>query len=302
VLARLVGFSGLFWITAILAPLAIVVLWRFVPTPSRSVPHRDVQANAGQIRAMLWNPHLLRLDIGIFTLHAVLTALFVSVPVVLAERLGVPVTGHWKIYLSVLACSVPVMIPLVLLAGRGSRVFVVMPVAVGLLLAAQGVLGLETGYWSVVIALWLFFCGFNTLEALLPSLVSRVAPAAGKGTAIGVYNTWEFLGVFVGGAAGGWVHGAYGLPGVALMCAAGLVAWLAILLAGSVPVLHDSRLLRIEGGGTAAEARRLSEELSRVPGVLEATVVAEEGVAYVKFDRSRLDEAQLARFGASSRG
>jgi MFS family permease len=228
-----------------------------------------------------------------------MTAMFVSVPVVLADRLDIPVTDHWKIYLSVLAGSLPVMIPLIMLAGRGGRVFTVMPAAVGLLIAAQGVLLYKSGFWAVVAALWLFFCGFNTLEALLPSMVSRVAPAAGKGAAIGVYNTWEFLGVFVGGAAGGWVNGVYGLYGVALMCAAVLVGWLLILLSGSAPALHDSRMLRIDGGGTAAEASRLSEELSRIPGVLEATVVAEEGVAYVKVDRGRLDEEQLSRYGAA---
>lgn len=297
-LARVVGIKGLFWITAALAPVAIAVLWRFVPTPSRTVPHRDVQTTAGHIRGVLKDPHLRRLDIGIFVLHAVLTALFVSVPVELADGLGIAVTEHWQIYLWVLACSLPVMIPLILLAGRRDRVFMVTPLAVVLLLSAQVLLLFQSGYWGLVVALWLFFCGFNTLEALLPSLVSRLAPAAGKGTAMGVYNTWEFLGVFVGGAAGGWVFGAHGLAGVALMCAAGLAAWLLVLLTGPAPVLRDSRLLRI-AGGTAAEARRLSEELARIPGVLEATVVAGEGVAYVKVDSEQLDEDRLARYGAS---
>jgi len=299
VLIRFAGLQGVFWVTALLALAAIVVLWRYVPTPARSVPHRDVQATAGQIRRVLADPHLRRLDFGIFMLHAVLTALFVSVPVVLAERLGVDVTEHWRIYLLVLLCSLPVMLPLIVLAGRRSRVFMVSRVSVGLLLAAQLLLLLEPGYWVVVGALWLFFCGFNTLEALLPSLVSRVAPAAGKGAAIGVYNTGEFLGAFVGGAAGGWVYGAYGLGGIAVTCVAGLGVWMVVLLTGSPPTLYDSRLLRI-GSGTATGAPNLAEELSRIPGVLEATVVAEEGVAYVKIDREHLDEDQLARYGAPS--
>lgn len=298
-LERVVGVPGLFWITAVLAPLAVVVLWRFVPAPTRSVMHHDVETTPEYFRRVLADPHLLRLDFGIFMLHAVLTAMFVVVPVVLSEGQGVDVGEHWKIYLSVLAGSLPVMIPLILLAGRGARVFNVAPVAVGLLLAAQVALLSGPGYWGLVVALWLFFCGFNTLEALLPSLVSRIAPAAGKGTAIGVYNTWEFMGVFVGGAAAGWVHGTYGLAGVAIMCGGGLVLWLVVLLTGSTPALFESRLLRIPGV-TAGAAPGLSEELIRVPGVLEATVVAEEGVAYVKIDSSRLDEDRLASYGALS--
>lgn len=298
-LDRVIGVKGLFWITAILAPLAVVVLMRFVPTPARSVTHRDVETTPEYLRRVLSNRHLLRLDFGIFMLHAVLIAMFVAIPITLSEGRGIDVGDHWKIYLSVLICSLPVMIPLVLFAGRGARVFRVVPAAVGLVLAAQVTMLLEPGYPGIVVALWLFFCGFNTLEALLPSLVSRIAPAAGKGTAIGVYNTWQFLGVFVGGTAGGWLHGVYGLGGVAVMCTAGLLAWLALLLTGSAPALFESRLLRIPEV-TAGGARGLSEELTRVPGVLEATVVAEEGVAYVKIDSSRLDEERLAGYGVPS--
>lgn len=298
-LTRVAGIEGVFWITAVLALGAIVVLWRLVPNPARSVPHRDVQADAGQIRRVLADPHLRRLDFGIFMLHAVLTAVFVCVPLVLVERLSIPVADHWRLYVPVLLGSLPVMIPLVLLAGRGRWVFTVSRASVGLLVAAQILLLLEPGYWSIAAGLWLFFCGFNTLEALLPSLVSRVAPAAGKGAAIGVYNTGEFLGAFVGGVGGGWMYGQYGLAGVALMCAAGLVLWLGVLLSASPPALYDSRLLRLDGS-RAADPRSLSEELAGIPGVLEATVIAEEGVAYVKIDRERLDEEQLARYGATS--
>ena len=297
-LTRVFGVSGLFWISAALAPVAMAVLWRFVPTPSRSVNHRDVETAPEHVRQVLGNPHLRRLDLGIFVLHAVLTATFVAVPITLVHKLGIGVGEHWKIYLSVLVLSIPVMVPLIFLA-RGTRVFRMMPVAVALALAAQLVILFWPGFWGLMVALWLFFCGFNTLEALLPSLVSRVAPAAGKGTAIGVYNTSEFLGVFIGGAAAGWIQGSYGLHGVAVMCTIALALWLLVLLTASAPALFDSRVLRI-AGASRAEAGGLSEELTRIPGVLEATVVAEEGVAYVKIDRDRLDEDQLARYGALS--
>lgn len=299
-LTRVVGVPGLFWITAALVPLAMLVLWRVIPTPAQSVLRRDVETTPDYLRRILRDPHLRRLDIGIFVLHAVLTALFVSIPQVLVQDLGIEMTAHWRMYILALLCSLPVMIPLIILAGRGERVFTIMPLAVAVLLAAQVVLFLGPGYqYAVVAGLWLFFCGFNTLEALLPSLVSRLAPAAGKGTAIGVFNTFEFMGVFAGGAAGGWLHGAYGLPGVAVLCAAGITAWLLLLFTGTRAQLLESRLLRV-GGTTVAAARQLSDDLSRIPGVLEAIVVAEEGVAYVKVDPGRLDEARLNRYGGPS--
>lgn len=298
-LARLVGVPGLFWITAALVPLAMLVLWRWVPSPARSATHHDVETMPGYFRRVLTDPQLLRLDFGIFMLHGVLMAMFVSIPVTLSEVQGIALSEHWKIYVPVLVASLPVMIPLVILAGRGARVFRVVAAAVGLVLAAQLTLFVNSGYWGLVAALWLFFCGFNTLEALLPSLVSRLAPAAGKGTAIGVYNTWQFLGVFIGGAAGGWVYGASGPAGVAMVCAAGLALWLVVLLTGRTPELFESRLLRV-AETPQRDAQALSERLAAVPGVLEATVVAEEGVAYIKIDSERLDDAQLRRFGALS--
>jgi len=299
VLTEWVGVKGLFWITAALTPVAIGVLWLFVPTPARSVVHRDVETTPQYLGRILADPHLRRLDLGIFVLHGVLTALFVSVPQVLAQVHGVDIAAHWRIYVLVLLFSLPVMIPLILLAGRGRRVFAVLPAAVVILLSAQLVLLLYPAYYGLLLGLWLFFCGFNTLDALLPSLVSRLAPAAGKGTAIGVFNTSEFLGVFAGGTAGGWLHGQYGLGGVAALCAAALAVWLLVALLGSTPALFESRLLRL-GDMPLSDAGDLSDELSRIPGVLEATVVADEGVAYVKVDSSRLDEARLEKYGALS--
>ncbi len=194
-----------------------------------------------------------------------------------------------------LLASVPPMVLLIMRAGRGPRTFEVMRIAASLLLVAQASFFMLSTYWGMVAAAWLFFCGFNTLEALLPSLVSRIAPAAGKGAAIGVYNTWQFSGVFVGAVAGGWLHGSYALPGVALLCAAAIALWLLVMLLAPQPALFDSRVLRVSAE-SEDEARRLTAQLATVAGVIEATVIAGEGIAYVKVDSSNLDEALLARF------
>jgi len=298
VLNSIVGVPGIFWFTALLASLGILILTR-VPTPVSSRHHLDVQPAPAQFAGVLRDTQLLRLDLGIFLLHMVLTATFVVIPLVLVQETGIAAPQQWKVYLSVIALSVVGMVPLVFLSSRKHLIRYIFIAAVALLLAGQLLMYFEHAVFLwLAFALWLFFVGFNVMEALLPSLVSRVAPAQSKGTAVGVYNSFQYFGVFLGGALGGWVHGAYGFNGVFLMCAALLVLWLAVTLTSPAPRLLDTRLLRV-GPRRPDEARALVQQLSAIAGVAEAVVVAEDGVAYLKVDKSLLDDAALERFAAT---
>jgi len=130
------------------------------------------------------------------------------------------------------------------------------------------------------------------LEATLPSIVSRVAPAGSKGTATGVYTSLQFLGAAVGGGGGGWIVKAYG-PGALFLAAAILcVLWLLAAWPMRMPMAVRVRsypLPRLRDGD------RLSRELANVPGVLEAVVIATESVAYLKVDRHGFDEQVVLR-------
>ncbi len=290
VLGRSIGVPGIFALTGVLALSAMAVVRWVIPDPARAVGLR-VQDAAG-IARVFRNPELARLNFGIFVLHAVLMALFVVVPFELRSA-GLPAESHWQVYLPVMLGSFVLMVPPIILAERGGWQKAVFLGAIGALLAGQvGLAWLGQSVGGVAWSLLLFFAGFNLLEASLPSLVSRTAPPAVKGTAIGVYSSVQFLGAFVGATAGGFISKQLGAPWVFGACAAVTLSWLALAVGMQAP----------RGGGTRAyavprlDARRadgLSRKLADVPGVREAMVMAGEGVAYLEVDSARFDEQSV---------
>jgi MFS family permease len=226
-LYHLIGMGGLFALTGVLALGAIGVAAWLVPDAPRRAQASAADA-PGALRTALLDPQLLRLNAGIFVLHLVQMAMFVVVPPLLVAS-GLPLPAHWKIYLPVVLASFALMLPPVLHADRRNAGRGVMLGAIALLFLAEGGLTLS-GPHIVLLALLLlaFFCAFNVLEALIPSLVSRLVPAQARGTAIGVYNTAQTLGLFCGGLLGGWIAGRHGPAAVFGVCAALALAWLGI--------------------------------------------------------------------------
>jgi len=288
-----VGVPGIFWITALLALGGILVIAFIVPRPQVSAVHREAEAVPAQFGRVLRNPELLRLDSGILVLHTILTASFVVLPLVLRDTIGLASVHHWKLYLPVLAGSVLVMIPFILLAGRGGwlkPVFLGAIVVLGL--AEFGLYLFSPTLVSVVVLLIIFFAAFNLLEAMLPSLVSRVAPGDCRGTAMGFYSSAQFFGAFLGGLLGGLVQGWFGLPAVFLFAALAVAAWLLLALPMQPPRKLSSYLHKV-AVTDPADADRLEQELTGVAGVAEAVVVLEDGLAYLKVDRRVFDERRL---------
>jgi MFS family permease len=147
--------------------------------------------------------------------------------------------------------------------------------------------------WFLLGMLVVFFAAFNVLEATLPSLISKTAPVANKGTAMGVYSSSQFFGAFLGGALGGWVLGAWGEASVYLLCAALLLVWGVYALTMAPPARVSTRVVRV-GVMTKLRAQQVALELRDIQGIVEAVVLAEEGVAYVKYEPASLDETALA--------
>jgi MFS family permease len=230
-LYRAIGMGGLFALTGALALGAMWVVHALVPNP----PAVAAAEAPGDARASLLDPELLRLNAGIFILHIVLYAMFIVVPPLLVDA-GLELAEHWRVYLPAVLVSFVLMIPAILFADRRNRPKPVLLASVALLLAVEaGFFAWRPGLAGVGALLLGFFVAFNVLEAMLPSLVSRVAPAHGRGVAIGVYNTTQTLGVFFGGWLGGWVARQHGAAGVFFACAALAAVWLA-LAAGMRPV------------------------------------------------------------------
>ncbi|WP_221047360.1 MFS transporter [Methylogaea oryzae] len=293
VLSGWVGMGGLFWLIGGLALLSLVVLHVFVPTPVVSRFHRDAQANPAQFGVVFADRELLRLDFGILALHLILMALFVVTPVVLRDALHMESASHWQVYLPVFVGSIFTMVPLVIVAEKHRRMKPVFLAAIALLaIAAAGLALLPPETVAVVGCLYLFFTGFNLLEATLPSLVSKIAPAHLKGTAMGVYSTSQFLGAFFGGTGGGWIYGRFGIEYVYLACAAVALSWLLVAAFMRPPRHLRSRLVHL-GDISPERAAAGSAKLGAIAGVAEAVVVAEDGVAYLKVDGDKLDEDAL---------
>ncbi len=226
VIAAHIGLSGLFVLTAVLALLGIaVVVWG---VPAEPVVHKD--AARGGLRQVLSSPALLRLNMGVFVLHAVQLAMWVAIPAFLVQA-GLGKDDHWQIYLPAVLGSFVLMGGVFPLERRGYLRAVFLSAIALIALVQVALLWVSSGAPSIACLAWLlfaFFCGFNVLEATQPSLVSRIASASSRGAAMGVYNTLQSLGFFAGGVMGGQLVKSYGTQGLFLTCAALMVLWLVV--------------------------------------------------------------------------
>jgi MFS family permease len=226
-LYRSIGMDGLFILNGVLCLVAMLIVRFQVPDPPVI---RAKKTPGGSLRSGLLDAELLRLNAGIFILHIVLYAMFVVVPPILVES-GLELAAHWKVYLPVVLVSFVFMVPAILYADRRNRSKNVLVGAVALLACAEALLSMmHAGIGVLAVLMLAFFVAFNVLEALLPSLVSRLAPAESRGVAIGVYNTTQTLGVFFGGLLGGAVAKYYGTTAVFGVCALLVVLWLLLAL------------------------------------------------------------------------
>ena len=296
VLNQWIGVDGIFWLTGALALGAIAVLHLVVPNPVRSSFHRDTMTAPQQIRQVLRDPQLLRLDFGILLLHMMLTATFVALPLALRDQAGLTAEHHWYVYLPVMLLSMALMIPFVVIAEKKRRMKSIFGAAVLLLGIAELVFfGLHQSLPALIFGLFIFFTAFNVLEATLPSLVAKTVSPDNKGTAMGVYSTSQFIGAFFGGVSGGWMYSTLGMEGVFGLCAVLAVIWFFVAATMHNPRYLSSHLVRV-GAVSEERARQLVSELTMVTGVAEAVVIPEDGIAYLKVDLHALDREALRAF------
>ncbi len=287
--------SGLFLLTALLAGFGVMINLK-LPTPIVRIRNRESLASKETLSGVLKQLDLRILNMGIFVLHMAMTALFLVVPVVLVRSLDLAVQSHWMVYLPIMFGSFVLMVPFMIMAEVKRQVRRVFRGAIALLACSLFVMAFFMNHPVMLLAgLGFYFLAFNLLEALLPSLVSRFAPAVSKGSAMGVYSPAQFAGALPGRALGGWLLGemdAQVLLGV--MASAVLLWWLASWKM-SEPRYAQTKMLFL-GKMAPAEGVKVAEELLSVPGIEEATVIAEEGTAYLKVDKKVLAPEALRKF------
>ncbi len=296
IISQFAGVPGIFWITMLLALVGIALIILAVPTPERVVQHRDAGVMKDYLGEALKNIALLRMNAGVFILHLVMTANFLVLPPIFEHDLGLPRAEHWKVYAPVFAGSFLLSIPLIIIAEKRHKIRTLLLASTVVLILAE--VGMAMSYEHIgwlLAAFFLFFVGFNFLEAVQPSLVAKYSDVSTKGTAMGIFSSSQFLGIFAGGALGGMVNHTWGTTGVFIFSAIIVGLWLILAIQLPTPTFYTSRLLKLDPL-LFSDKELLRQELLAVRGVKEVAVVAEEGIAYLKVDKETLDEARLRAF------
>ena len=286
------GVPGIFAMTGVLVIAAMGVVAWVIPDPKITRFHSETEASTRKIGEVLRNKDLLRLDFGIFALHAILMSVFLHVPQVLGND-GLATVEHWKVYLPATVIAFALMVPPIIIAEKKAMMKQVFMGAVALAAVSQmALLLLQGSIWGVALSLLLFFAAFNVLEATLPSLISKIAPLHAKGTAMGVYSSSQFLGAFFGGAVGGLLMEHVGGDAVFVFAIALLLLWLLVAAGMKSPAAVRTKLYHLPEM-TEARGMILQQKLAQLPGVREAMVVGAEGMACLKIEMQGFDESAV---------
>ncbi|OEY66570.1 MFS transporter [Marinobacter sp. X15-166B] len=295
-IAAAYGLAGIFYATAGLALVAMVIVYAAVPNPYQASHSLETRPNRAMLSQVLRDSRLLRLDFGIFALHFVLTAVFLVVPGLLEHTVGLAAESHWWLYLTVMVTSFFAMVPFIIIGEKRRQMKAVLSGAILMLAAATAALVLVSGSLAGAwVVLFFFFMAFNLLEACLPSLVSKEAPAASRGTAMGVYSTSQFMGAFLGGTLAGVLLEAYGFYGVVGLMVGVLLCWLVVALTMSPPSHATSFMLQLRTV-SPEQIAVIDERLRTLPGVQDVVILEEAHTAYLKVDRQYFKEELLAGY------
>jgi predicted MFS family arabinose efflux permease len=287
-----IGMSGIFELTGVLAFASIALVLWLIPDPRITRFHTDTEANTGKLKEVLANRDLLRMDFGVFTLHAILMSVFMQVPFIL-RGLGLDAQHQWQVYLPVMLIAFALMAPPIIIAEKKARLKPVFMLAIALAAVAQlGILFLQGSVWGVALSLLVFFTAFNVLEATQPSIVSKIAPLAAKGTAMGVFSSVQFLGAFFGSAMGGLLMQLYGGNAVLAFAVGMLLLWLLVASGMRAPQPLLTRMYHLPELGPGA-ASALQSSLAQLRGVREVLVVGNEQIACLKVEMGGFDEESV---------
>src|SRR3990167_3628166 len=281
--------QGIFGLTAVLAVVGIVLLFKTVPKPP-TLTHKAL-VEQKQFKAILHHPQLLRLNAGILILHALLTSLFIAIPIVLTHQIYLSQNEQIGLYVVVLLLAFVLMTPLIIIAEK-KRCMKTIFISVVLGLFITLFLLFITNFSLINIGgiLLLFFTCFTVLEASLPSLVSKFAPIRLKGTAMGFYSTSQFFGIFLGGMMGGVLLSHFGVHGIFGFGMCLTFIWLCIALSMKEPPYLSTTVLPYQGN-----TQQLIESLIEHRGVAEVVNRPDENLIYLKIDRQQTNEHELRK-------
>jgi len=281
ILAPLIGLQGLFLITACGALSGIIIVHFMVPHIISKAPRSETVAIPAMLGKLAKDPQLLRLNLGIFILHMTLTAMFIALPLQL-QTMQLRPENHWYLYLPALLLSFIAIIPMLIMAAKKEKnrqfyLFAILLMALSLVAMALTTQSLPLMFLCIL----LYFTAFNFLEASLPAFISMLAPAGAKGSAMGIYSTYQFLGAFFGGILGGVSYKLLGNSGLFLFLACLMLIWFFISWG-----MHNPSKIRTHTLTATIkdehQATQLTEQLIKLEGVLEVVIIIEEQTVYIK--------------------
>lgn len=291
-LASWIGLPGIFLLTAALTLGAILAVRFYIPNPLITRFHSDAEMSRSRLPVVLRDRQLLRLNYGVFALHAAQMAMFTVLPLILTTVGGLDLQHHWQVYLPLVLCSFVLMVPAIIYGEKKHHLKGVFVAGIALMLLAQiGMALYLPSLTSIVLWLGLYFIAFNILEATQPSLISKIAPADAKGTAMGVYNTCQSLSMFVGSALAGVLYTHWGSVPVFVFCAVLVAVWLVFALGMQPPKAVKTQLFHLDEAWSGSPAE-LSAKLRGVEGVAEVVILPDESLVLLKVSQDGWDEAR----------
>ncbi|MFW0094650.1 MAG: MFS transporter [Coxiella endosymbiont of Haemaphysalis qinghaiensis] len=287
--------EGIFWTTAIFAMLGIILLYTVVPIPPRTLFYSELESEPRYFKKVIRSRALLRLDFGIFSLHCILTAMFIGIPIVLNRVVNLTEHEQLSLYLVTFLLTFIIAIPIIIHSEKKRQLKLTFISAIILLIVCQFLLiAFHHSVIEIGITLFLFFTAFTLLETILPSLISKITPIRQKGTALGIYSSAQFLGIFLGGSIGGWIFNYFQWTGIFIFCAIVALLWLALAITMQNPPYLFTITIKIDKC-LKHNLPSLKENLHTIPGVSEAAISAQENLIYLKIDKKIITEDKLRK-------
>lgn len=288
IVASKFALAGVFWLTAMLAVAGMLIVLFIVPSTVNRAPKGETSAAFSSIPALIKNSQLMRLNFGVLLLHLTLTTLFVVLPSELIKN-GLNAEQHWQLYIPVFIIAFVIMIPLMIVAiAKQKEKAAFLGTIILLILSSLALSAVSNSTWGIAICMVGYFVAFNFLEATMPALVSRLAPANQKGSAMGVFSSSQFLGAFLGGLLGGYLAQSFSTH--AVFAAVVLVGVVWLILAWQMKIPQKSKMISLLSNvQNEQQAEQLASLLVALPGVIEATVVEQEQRSYLKVDDKQFD-------------
>lgn len=286
-IAHFYGLSGIFYLSALLGVAGLLLLYGYIPTPTREPFHQDSGTNPGLLKSVIKNPDLLRLDFSIFCQHFILTATFFVLPLLLLHQVQTGQLAHaWYFYLPQMLFSFLLMLPFIILAEKKQQMQRIFGFAVFLTAVSQFLLAFTYHSWlAICFFAFTYFISFNILEASLPSLVSKKARPESKGTAIGIYSSCQFMGIFAGGVFAGLLFHVAGLG--AVFIANGIFAslWLLMSFFMKLDNYRATLLIHMPQTDDSFNEQHITQSLKRLAGVIRCSYSPEERLLYLQIDK-----------------